>query len=355
MRAKIKDLLKSKDAKIVLVDLLMMLILIANLVLILFDLLFGSQLIQGLLSKYTPGFYEFYLREVHQDFFAIDIWFVAIFVVELLIRWGMAVKNHTYYKWFFYPFIHWYDVLGCIPVGSFRFLRVLRVVSIVMRLQKLKIIDITRTYLFAIFNKYLNILTEEVSDRVVVNVLTGVQDEVKSGNPLATEIMDQVIEPQRAVIVEWLSHRLQFIIGEAYENYSQDLENYVELRIRTAVENNQEIKNISKIPVLGSTLASNLEKAINDIVYNVIDQSVKDLGSPRNKLILDDLTHLSLDAISMREQDTRLDAVARQIVVESLELIKDQVKIQQWKVKEEALKSQNSHQYPDQPTTLYDP
>ena len=342
MRVKISELIKSRDARILVVDLVMMLILIANLVLILFDLLFSSDLIQQYLSRWFPAFYEFYLVEVHQDFFAIDIWFVAIFVVELLIRWGIAIKNNTYYRWFFYPFIHWYDVLGCIPVGSFRFLRVLRVISITVRLQKLKIIDITKTYLYAIFNKYLNILTEEVSDRVVVNVLSGVQDEIKHGNPIATRIMEEVVEPKRAVIVEWLSHRLQMIVGEAYENYNEDLRQYVELRIKTAVDNNPEISNISKIPVIGGTLADNLEKAINDIVYNIINQSIKDLGSPQNKVIIDDMTHLSIDAFSMKEQDSQLDYVAREIVVESLELIKDQVKIQQWKLKEEAARNQSS-------------
>ena len=139
MALKIKDLLSSRDAKIILVDLFMMAVLIANLVLILFDLIFTSAWVQALISKYLPQFYQFYLTEVHQDFFAIDIWFVGIFLLELIIRWIIAIRQKTYFRWFFYPFIHWYDVLGCIPVGSFRFLRVLRIVSIVVRLQKLKI------------------------------------------------------------------------------------------------------------------------------------------------------------------------------------------------------------------------
>lgn len=316
----------------------MMGLLLANLALILFDLLFSSQMVQQLLLQHVPVFHDYYLRNIHRDFFAIDIWFVGIFILELFIRWGLAIKNRTYYKWFFYPFIHWYDVLGCIPVGSFRFLRVLRIISIGMRLQRLKIIDITKTYLYAIFNKYLNILTEEVSDRVVLNVLGGIQDQVSKGNPLVDQIMTQVIEPQKPAIVEWLSHRLQFIVSEAYGNYREDLQSYVELRIQTAVEHNKEIKNISRIPVIGTTLAKNLQKAINDIVYNVIDQSIKDLGSPGNKVIIDDIAHLSLDALAMEEEDRQLDQVARNIVLQSLELIKDQVKVQQWKVKEEQLK-----------------
>ncbi len=338
MSIRFGEILKSRDAKIIIVDLLMMGILIANLVLILFDLLFTSALIQSLLARYTPEFHTFYDQNIHKDFFAIDLWFVGIFLIELTIRWAIAIRQKTYYKWFFYPFIHWYDVLGCIPVGSFRFLRVLRVVSIVMRLQKLKIIDITKTYIYSTFNKYLNILTEEVSDRVVVNVLSGLQDEVKTGNPLATQIMQQVVEPQRKVIVEWLSHRLQYVVSETYESYRGDLQDYVQMRIKEAVDSNNEIGNIAKIPVIGNTIASNLEKAITDIVYHVIDQAILDLGSSQNKIIINDLTHLSLDALSMQEEDEELDQVARNIVVESLELVKDQVKVQQWKAKDEQLR-----------------
>ncbi len=338
MALNIKDLLRSKDARIILVDLFMMAVLIANLILILFDLVFSSQWVQSIIEQYLPEFYQFYLTKVHQDFFAIDIWFVAIFLVELIIRWIIAIRQKTYFRWFFYPFIHWYDVLGCIPVGSFRFLRVLRIVSIAVRLQKLKIIDITRTYLFAAFNKYLNILTEEVSDRVVVNVLSGVQDEIKSGNPLFTQILEQVIEPQRPVLVEWLSHRLQHVVSESYQNYQAELQEYVASTIKNAVEGNREISNIAKIPVVGPTIATNLEDAISDIVYQVIDQAIQDLGSPQNKTIVNDMAHLSIEAFTMKEEDRQLDRVVRDIVVESLELVKDQVKIQQWKVREEEIR-----------------
>lgn len=60
--------------------------------------------------------------------------FVSIFIAELLIRWMVTIHQKTYHKWFFYPVIHWFDVLGCIPVGSFRWLRLLRVFSILYRL-----------------------------------------------------------------------------------------------------------------------------------------------------------------------------------------------------------------------------
>ncbi len=90
-----------------------------------------------------------------------------------MIRWAVAIARGTYHRWFFYPFVHWYDLLGCIPVGSFRWLRILRVVSLMFRLQKMGVVDFRDTYIGRSVIKYYRILVEEVSDRVVINVLEG--------------------------------------------------------------------------------------------------------------------------------------------------------------------------------------
>ncbi|MGI9544824.1 MAG: hypothetical protein ACR2MX_16290 [Cyclobacteriaceae bacterium] len=338
---------KRKEARIVIDDLFMMVLLIANLVLILFDTIFSSLTVQKLFARYTPDFFQFYNQEIHQDFLRIDLWFVGIFVIELLIRWGLAIKNKTYHKWFFYPFIHWYDVLGCIPAGSFRFLRLLRIISIVTRLQRLKIIDLTKTYLYSRFNKYLGIFTEEVSDRVVINVLSGVQDEVKNDNPIIDRIISEVLEPQKDTMIQWLSHRVQSVAAHAHENYHQDIEQYVNDKIAQAVKSNKEIANLEKIPMVGSSIASSLEKAISDIVFQVIEGAMKDLASDSNKFIIEDLTNITLDAITAAEEDRNLDRITKEMMVRSLELIKEQVAVQQWKVREEQEKAQPLESNPD--------
>ena len=331
-------LFKRKEARIVIDDLIMMVLLFANLVLILFDTIFSSLTVQNFFLKYTPDFFQFYNREIHQDFLWIDLWFVTIFIIELLIRWGLAIKNKTYHKWFFYPFIHWYDVLGCIPVGSFRFLRLLRIISIVTRLQKLEIIDLTKTYLYGVFNKYLTIVTEEVSDRVVINVLSGVQDEVKNDNPVIDRIIKEVVQPQKDTMIQWLSHRVQNVAAHAHQSYHQDIEQYVSKKIGLAVKNNREITNLEKIPVVGGAIASNLEKAISDIVYQVLEGALRDLASSNNKFMVEDLTNITLNAITAEEEDRNLDRVTKEMMVRSLELIKEQVGIQQWKINEQQKK-----------------
>jgi hypothetical protein len=265
---------------------------------------------------------------------------VTVFVVELLIRWGIAIKEKRYQRWFFYPFVHWYDVLGCIPVGEFRFLRILRVISIMLRLQKLEIIDLTKTYLFDRIAKYMNILVEEVSDRVVVNVLENIQDEIHEGTPVSDRVITEVIMPQKTLLVEWLSQRLQTVSSDAHRTYKEDIQQYVEKRIADAVNNNKEIKDIGIIPVFGSMISRNLERAISDIVFSVVNGIIQDLASTHNREIVSDLTDLTLETILVQGNDEKANLMVKEMVLQSIEIVKDQVKVKKWKVKDEREKEE---------------
>lgn len=39
-------------------------------------------------------------------------WFL---IIELLVRWAIAIINKHHKRWFFFPFIHWYEILAIIP------------------------------------------------------------------------------------------------------------------------------------------------------------------------------------------------------------------------------------------------
>ena len=315
-------------------DLLMLLLVLLNLTWILFDSLFSARFIQDNLAIYTPGFFNWYLP-IHENFFFYDLCFVVIFVAELFLRWTVAIVSRTYYRWWFYPFIHWYDVLGCLPAGAFRILRIFRVVSILFRLQRNRVIDLTRTYFFKKFQKYYYVAVEEVSDRVVVNVLDGVKEEVGSGSPVAERILKEVILPRRDVLVEWLSDRITSVAERHYEDYKPDLRDYVEQNIKTAVASNKEISTLESLPVVGKTLSTTLERAISDIVFNVINGIVQDVASASHKELMNELSGIMLESVFLTGEDRRLDDLVRDMATDSIDLITEQVKVQQWKLREE--------------------
>ena len=124
----------SNETPLFILDFVMLVLIISNLFCLVFDTFFENRIVQDLLFWAFPGFTEFYKSQIHPNFLVYDLIFVSVYLSEFVLRWIIAIRRKTYYRWFFYPFVHWYDLIGCIPVGAFRWLRLLRVFSIVYRL-----------------------------------------------------------------------------------------------------------------------------------------------------------------------------------------------------------------------------
>jgi hypothetical protein len=171
-----------------------------------------------------------------------------------------------------------------------------------------------------------------------VNVLENVQDEVKGGNPVVDEIVKDVIMPKKEVLVEWISHRMKMVVEHNYERRRLELKDSLIGFTKEALENNKEIRNITRIPIVGRQITEQLEGAISGVTFNVIDAAIKSLASEENKIYIGEVVDMAFDSVLMEEQDRQLNAIAIQIVQESIEKIKDQVNIQKWKVEEEKQK-----------------
>ena len=313
------------------VDVVMLVLIIANLFLIIVDWGFESTIVQQQLRTYAPDLHRWYDRTIHQHFLFYDLAFVAVFVVEILIRWGLAIYRRRYHRWFFYPFVHWYDVLGCIPVSSLRSLRLLRVVAMVSKMQRIGLVDLRDTYLYRTFEKYRDIVLEEISDRVTVRIIEGLQSEIRGSQRVTERIAEEVLAPQREALIEALTHRFQEATAVAYGSQQDDFQAYLEDVIGDAVKRNREISTIASLPGVGRPVAGLLERAIQDIVFNVIDQMVADVASLDNDRVIAEVTSISTDALLSPKYDQRLNHLARSVVLQSLDVIKDHVQIRRWK------------------------
>lgn len=316
------------------IDVVMIVLLIANLVLIIFDWLYGYDAIQRLLLQVLPGFARWYAEQVQPRFILIDLGFVAVFLLHFFVGWIVAAVRRDYHRWYFYPFVHWYDILGCIPIAGFRFLRLLRVITIVYRLHRAGFIDLAETGPARLLTKYYGVLVEEVSDRVVIKMLSDVQQEVRSGGPLLDRIVADVIRPRKAELVEWMSRRIQAVASRNYERYRGELDGYVSERIDKALDGNRELAALNLLPVVGPAVRNTVERAIIDIVSNVIHGIVQDLSSKRNKRLMEESADVLFDALLLKEEDPELNAMVIGTIDQSLEIVKHQVSIQQWKVRD---------------------
>ncbi|MDE2421958.1 MAG: hypothetical protein KGO49_12365 [Gammaproteobacteria bacterium] len=62
----------------------------------------------------------------------INHFITGFLVIEISVRWLIAIIQQRYFRWFFFPFIRWYEVLGCLPI--LRPLRLFRTFIIAYRL-----------------------------------------------------------------------------------------------------------------------------------------------------------------------------------------------------------------------------
>jgi hypothetical protein len=267
--------------------------------------------------------------------------FVMIFLGEFLLSWILAIVQRSYYKWFFYPILHWYDLAGCIPVGSFRFLRILRIFSILVRLNNLKVIELSKSYVVIKLKKYYGIIVEEVSDRVVVNILEGVQEEIVEGGHVVDDIIKKVIRPRQDMLVEWISSRIEHAVEQDVLKKKEEISAYVRELISESLSKNEELKTLELVPVMGKKITEAIQKSISDTINDIIEQALLDLASNKNRTLVRETTDVIIRSIEFKDEDRQVSKVYSDIVIEVIDILKKQVLVQKWKIKEQSEKGIN--------------
>ncbi|MBK1850197.1 hypothetical protein FE845_02510 [Marinobacter sp. 1-4A] len=325
-----RENLKSSHQLIwLIIDFLMLGLIIINLAFIIWDSVYNFVAIQNVMKEQFPALQAAY-HPIHENFIFYDAMFVAVFLAEFFMRWGYAIKAKVYDRWYFYPFIHWYDLVGCIPVGSLRFLRILRVISIVYRLHQYKIIDVTDTGIYRFINFYYEAFMEELSDRIVAKVLSGVQHEITLGSPLFEKIQNDILYPRREMLSGWISQRVAQAAKEGYVPNRGALRTYLEDRVDHALKQNVELSRLKYLPVVGSTIQETLEDAVGDIVANVIQQILEDLASSANHAFIEDIVNAFISGPDERNHEARNEALIA-LIIEIIDAIKGQVRVKRWR------------------------
>lgn len=301
-----------------------------SLLLILVDTLYMSATVRTLLEAASL---EAPVRFLSDHFRTIDLWFVAIFLLDVLIGWGFAIWERRYHRWFFYPFVHWYDVLGSIPVGGFRLLRILRVVGLLMRLQHANIIDMRTWRIYRFLYKYYEILLEEISDRVIVRTLTDVQEGFLSHGELSRRVTDEVLMPRKQQIIDDVSRRVQRTLGESYAYHRDDLNAWVGGIVHRAVTENPTIRTLQRMP-MGDRVVEAMDEAIRDVTNRLIREAVVGLRSPDFRSLIEEVANRAIERSV--PSDAREYQALEEVMNEVIDVIKSEVKVQRWKERYQA-------------------
>ena len=298
-----------------------------NLSLILFDSLFALQPVSAVLADLAPELHARYQQSVHANFQYIDLGFVAIFVLDVLLGWTVALFERRYARWYYYPFAHWYDVLGCIPLAGLRWLRVLRVGALLIRLQRLGLIDMRGWAIYGLFSRYYYLLIEELSDRVMVRLFGRLQQEIGASDDLSRRLLQEVVRPRKQRLLNDISRRLQDMLETGYRDNRGAIEGYVSQLIHQALQNNPEMHNLRRLP-LGNRLASTLDDALGDIAARLLQGAVEGMRGPQFQALASNLADEFFDAWVYQDENT--DLALEELLVDVIEVLKQQVLDRRW-------------------------
>jgi len=298
-----------------------------NLSLILFDSLFALQPVSAVLADLAPELHARYQQSVHANFQYIDLGFVAIFVLDVLLGWTVALFERRYARWYYYPFAHWYDVLGCIPLAGLRWLRVLRVGALLIRLQRLGLVDMRGWAIYGLFSRYYYLLIEELSDRVMVRLFGRLQQEIGASDDLSRRLLQEVVRPRKQRLLNDISRRLQDMLETGYRDNRGAIEGYVSQLIHQALQNNPEMHNLRRLP-LGNRLASTLGDALSDIAARLLQGAVEGMRGPQFQALAGNLADEFFDAWVYQDENT--DLALEELLVDVIEVLKQQVLDRRW-------------------------
>jgi hypothetical protein len=298
-----------------------------NLGLIVLDSLFIVPPINQALANWLPDLHQRYDATIHSNFQLIDLGFVSIFVLDVLLGWTIALFERRYARWYYYPFAHWYDVLGCIPLTGFRWLRVLRVGSLLIRLQRLGLIDMRRWAIFGVVHRYYSLLLEELSDRVMVRLFSRMQQEIGASDDLSRRLLEEVVRPRKERLLNDLSRRMQSMLESGYRDNRGAIEGYVGGLIHQALLNNPEVTSLRRLP-MGGRVADTLDEALADIAARLLQGAAEGLQSPQFQRLARSLADEFFEAWVYQDENT--DLALEELLVDVIEVLKQQVLDRRW-------------------------
>lgn len=304
---------------------------VINLAWLIFDAVWAVEELRALLlSPLLPESWLADYAAVHARFFRIDLIFVSIFAGEFLLRWGHALRSRRYPTWYAFPILHWYDILGCIPVAGLRWLRVLRIFAILYRLQRMGYIDYRNWYLYQLARRLYEIVMEEISDRVVLRVLGGVQQEISASHDLERRVVEEVLLPRQQLIIDALRSRVVSLAGAAYRGSRQDLHALITRSVSHAVRENREIRRLDRIPVVGGMAGNLLDQAVTDIVCRVFDELAGEMGGADFAQLFDDIAAAVFSSIEESVQGSGARDQISTAINDMLEVVKQQIAQRRW-------------------------
>ena len=265
------------------------------------------------------------------NFWKIDLPFLILFWIEFMVRWFLAIRRQTYARWYFFPIFNWYDLLSLIPVTALRPLRLLRVVSIYMRLRQSDLSRVGRDFLSRGVAYISNIITEEVSDRVAVRILDEYREEIVDGTHV--RIARATVEPRRAEIERVLVSQIRAILTD--EDTIERFRQLLQLNLANAVEESESLRSLPLPHIVVKPVVSTVGEVLLDTTLETITTT---LDSVEGQEAVEALADSILEALFYGPALAELESLAKDISIQVIDHMKEVVVVKKWALPDEEAK-----------------
>ncbi len=261
-------------------------------------------------------------------FWKIDLPFLVLFWIEFVTRFVLAVRRRTYARWYFFPIVNWYDLLSLIPVMALRPLRLLRVVSIYMRLRQSDLSRVGRDFLSRGVAYISNIITEEVSDRVAVRILDEYREEIEDGTHV--RIARSVVEPRREEIERVLVSQLRGILTD-----QETIERFrllLTLNLENAVAESESLRSLP----LPHMVVKPVVRAVGEVILDTTLETISTtLDTPDGDEAVQAVAASILDSVFSGPALGEFESLARDISLQVIDHMKEVVEVKKWALPDE--------------------
>ncbi|MCB1175678.1 MAG: hypothetical protein KDK39_19035 [Leptospiraceae bacterium] len=268
-----------------------------------------------------------YVRERGLDgnyldyFIYLDLPFLILFWIEFLLRWFLAIRRRELLRWWLFPLYNWYDVLGLMPMTELRFFRLLRIFSIYMRLYRSDITNVGDDIISRTVKSYSAIITEEISDRVAVRILTEMQDEIQSGASI--DIFLTAIEPRREAIQDLATRYVRKAVAAQ--------PGIPETRRMLARSLDRAARQVPSLTVVPDFLKTRLTREIGLAVFDGIQETLSEsIQGEAGRQWIAEMVDFAIDDMMTEGRDSPLDQLYRAISQDVIENMKKAVSVKKW-------------------------
>lgn len=311
-------------------DIFMMVIIFINLICISTNALlmseFGAWLSQSL---HLTELLQFYKTELHPWVLKTESWFISFLIIELLIRWLIAIVQKHHQRWFFFPFIHWYEILAIHPY--LRFLRLIRAGIIAYRLHEIGYEVVPKGVLKQL-HFYYRVIMEELSDRVVITVIDSVKSELDTSST-HKKILHDLVDHHRDMFATTLAQILQESLATELKAQRQTVADGVGQVVIKAIEDTPELTQLLRlIPIVGGRIEQQIHSIGQRLGENITQGLIHPFVSGSSEQPNAQYTLIAEKISQVNIENHALEQLVESVVYESLESLRRQVAIKQWQI-----------------------